>query len=320
MLSFPLVLVVLVGAHGLASRSNLSPSAGAAAWLSILALRAAVTISIVLAVFAEGWVGQVFTWFPAWCFHAAAPVSQIHLGFSGHALGDIASILPATALVVSLAASGLGMWLAARAVAAWLAESTLGDGPAGSTMVRDPAPMLGAAGVMRPVVVVSAPALVSLDDAELAAALQHEWGHIRRFHRLLMLLAGGLMALSRPLPGGRAALGRVRFYLERDADEYAVRQTGDALSLASAICKVAIARTFPVGPAFASLGAEYTAARLRVLLGHDQRPRQRSSSLACVGALIVILAAVVVLTSIAPVVAATGLDQLHVSLGSAGCG
>src|SRR5699024_1264482 len=48
-----------------------------------------------------------------------------------------------------------------------------------------------------------------------------------------------LAALGFAFPGTRQAQRSLLQELERDADEYAVRQTKDPLSLASAICKAA---------------------------------------------------------------------------------
>jgi len=82
-------------------------------------------------------------------------------------------------------------------------------------------------------------ALGVMDEEELEASLAHEVGHVRRRHRPLLFVASVLAALGRLLPGTRSAERELAFNLERDADEYAVRETGDPLALASAICKAA---------------------------------------------------------------------------------
>ena len=84
---------------------------------------------------------------------------------------------------------------------------------------------------------VSAGALARLDDAELAAALSHERGHVARRHRWVLLYAETCRALARFLPGTARAARELAFHLERDADRWALRRHPDRLALASAICK-----------------------------------------------------------------------------------
>jgi beta-lactamase regulating signal transducer with metallopeptidase domain len=102
--------------------------------------------------------------------------------------------------------------------------------------------LLAAAGLTHPTVVVSAGALTALDDAELAAGLEHERGHIARHHRYLLLFAEGCRALGALLPGTRRAAAELAYHLERDADAYALARSHEPLALASAICKAAGAR------------------------------------------------------------------------------
>ena len=73
--------------------------------------------------------------------------------------------------------------------------------------------IVAAAGIRAPRVVVSAGALTTLDDAELEAGLQHEWGHVLRRHRFLSLLGQGCRAVSRFLPGGERALASLQLHL-----------------------------------------------------------------------------------------------------------
>jgi hypothetical protein len=90
--------------------------------------------------------------------------------------------------------------------------------------------------------VISERALRSLDIGEIAASAAHEFGHLRRIHRPLLVAATILGPLARALPGTRLAESEIRFHLERDADAYAVALTRDPLSLASAICKAVSSR------------------------------------------------------------------------------
>jgi beta-lactamase regulating signal transducer with metallopeptidase domain len=98
--------------------------------------------------------------------------------------------------------------------------------------------VFAAVGLLRPRIVVSTGAPARLDDDELAAGLAHEEGHVRRRHHHVLLYAEACRALSAWLPGTRRAVAELRFHLERDADDWALR-SHDPLALASAICKAA---------------------------------------------------------------------------------
>jgi hypothetical protein len=81
-----------------------------------------------------------------------------------------------------------------------------------------------------------------------------------------MLLAVGLRALGRPVPGGGHALRELAFHLERDADRWALRQAEDRAALASVICKAALADG-PAPPAVVGLGSADVPERLGQVLG-----------------------------------------------------
>jgi Zn-dependent protease with chaperone function len=104
-----------------------------------------------------------------------------------------------------------------RAARRLLARHSLGTGPRGSVIVGGPEVVLAVAGMARPRVVVSAGALIALDDDELDAALDHEHAHIARRHRFVVLTALVLRAIGRLVPGGGRALAEAGFHLERDA-------------------------------------------------------------------------------------------------------
>jgi beta-lactamase regulating signal transducer with metallopeptidase domain len=139
-------------------------------------------------------------------------------------------------------------------------------------VIADRAPLLAAAGLRRPRIVVSAGALLSLDDAELAAALAHERGHIARGHRYVLFTARLAQSLARGLPGTRAAMRELVFELERDADHYALARRHQPAVLASAICKAATAALQP--PAL-SLGGSGVARRVKLLLADDDATHPR---------------------------------------------
>jgi Zn-dependent protease with chaperone function len=181
---------------------------------------------------------ELFRALAEWCWHDVLPVLALHLGISGHALAHAPSIAPGLALATSL------LWLVGGLVRAWLAlrrhlKTSIGEGPAGSTIVDEAQILVGATRIGRGRTVISHGALRFLDAEELAASLAREEAHIRRRHRPLLFAGSVLAALARVLPGTRTAERELAFQLERDADEYAVRQTRDSLALASAICKAA---------------------------------------------------------------------------------
>jgi Zn-dependent protease with chaperone function len=146
---------------------------------------------------------------------------------------------------------------------------------------------------------------MTLDDAELAAGLEHEWGHINRGHRLLSVLGHGLFALARLVPGTGLALRQLTLQLERDADEYAVRRTGDPLALASAICKSArlAPRQWAVG---AQLSGSMGAFRLEPLINPRPRPGGLAQAVALTVATCLLALCLILLVGV-PEVAAQSL-------------
>lgn len=295
------------------------PLAGIVMWMSILTLRAVFMITSALLLMAFGISGSLPSWLPAWCIHLTSPLDQSHLGLSDHAAGEIAKLLPVALVLGSFLLAGYGIWKAGREVRKWIGVNAVGEGPTGSLIVNDPEMLIAAAGVRRPVVVVSPGALMELDESELAASLQHEWGHVRRRHRIVTLSAELLLSLSRPLPGGSSALANLRYFLERDADEYAVGKTGDPASLVRAICKVANATFSPRGPAVASLGGAGVPARLRMLVDR-QRPSRRSDWLAlgATFAVATLVVAVVATNTVIPLLE-NGFSIPHVALARPTC-
>ncbi|RSN67338.1 MULTISPECIES: M48 family metalloprotease [Actinomadura] len=88
-------------------------------------------------------------------------------------------------------------------------------------------------------VLVSRGLLALLDPAELRAVLHHEASHLR--HRHHHYLAAGALAAG-TLPFLRRLNGRLRFHLERWADEDAAEAVGDRELVARTIARVALAR------------------------------------------------------------------------------
>lgn len=256
-------------------QSSLPPTTGIALWSAVLSLRALIALSVAAITILYLPATELFGLFTRWCLHAVVPFLTTHLGFDGHRLGDVAVLAPALVIVVLAVSAAVALSRAAAAARGLLRRDALGAGPRGSLIVGGPEVVVAAAGLRSPRVVVSAGALVRLDDDELAAGLEHEWGHVRRRHALIAACGQVCHAMSRVLPCGRRALALLHFHLERDADEYAVACTGDRLALASAISKAAGAEESIPGPAWAMLGGgSGVSERLRLLLS-DHAPTQR---------------------------------------------
>jgi hypothetical protein len=304
----PVILAVIAVPH-LLPRGRLAPGSGIALWLAILMLRAALALSLaaLLIIYLPG--TPLFEHLTRWCFHAAVPFLATHVGLSGHRLGDATMLLPPTALALSLVSIAVGTWRGARAIARWLAGSALGAGPRRSVIVPGREVVVAAAGLRSPQVIVSSGALARLDDEELAAGLEHEWGHVARRHRFASLAGGLLFGVARVVPGSRLALDELQFHLERDADEYAVRRTGDRLALASAICKAAGSYAAPgLTPSLAQLGGVGVAERLRLLIRGGSRGA--APTLLARGLALAALVLVAAMIFSAPALAAIGLGPL----------
>lgn len=300
---------LLVVPH-LLPQSRLAASGGILLWSSVLVLRAGLSVCLVIVFVFFVPATQLFNLLTHWCFHAVIPFFATHLGFDGHSLGNAAILVPALVTAASFLSVGFGAWRGARAVRHWLQRSSLGPGPHRSVIVGGSDVVVAAAGLRAPRVVVSAGALLSLDDAELSAGLQHEWGHVIHRHRFISLLGHGCRAVSRFLPGSASALATLQLHLERDADEYAVRQTGDPLALASAICKAAGAEPGPSGPAFAALAGSGVPGRLRRLAQGTSAANSRLGTAAARLVAVVMIALTLGLASATPTLAAAGLDEL----------
>jgi hypothetical protein len=119
------------------------------------------------------------------------------------------------------------------------------------------------AGVLRPTVFVSRGALARLDDAELAAALDHERAHAGGRDTAALTLLGVLRDLA---PYGRgAAMAAFQAAREASADTYAASRSG-ALHHAAAL--LALARPAPSRAAVLPMAAADTVGwRLERLLG-----------------------------------------------------
>jgi hypothetical protein len=240
---------------------------------------------------------DVFESLTHWCLHEVLPGLAANLQLEGHGIGDLTLFVPGLALVVSLIVACVRTARSAKAARALLGQQ-VGRGPQDSVIVRGPDVVFAVAGLTHPRIVVSAGALASLDDAELAAGLDHERAHIARRHRFVLLIAGLLSALGWMLPGTGRAARELAFHLERDADRWALRRLNDRLALASVICKAAITTEPATRPAVAKLGETGIRERLGQLL-EEQPPRTGHPAAAALNALAVAMVVFTLLFTVA---------------------
>lgn len=293
-----------------------SPARGIAIWLSVLTLRALAMTLFVLAVVSFVPNTETFQTLTGWCWHAILPLVTAHLGLSGHSLGHAASVIPMLALAASTMSVLWALGRTARGVRRLLSRKTLGEGPLGSLIVGGRGIVIAAAGISQPQIIVSAGALETLDDDELAAGVAHERGHIARRHRYILIYAHVCAALARCVPGTRVASARLSWHVERDADAYAIKRH-DRFALASAICKAAQLTGRP-GPITALTGQQGVASRLRLLTSDDIRPSKAIDRLA--GALTIALVTMSVGLAVAiPSAAAAGYEQLDSPRAASSC-
>ena len=269
-LAFAAFVLAAVALPHLLKFERISPAAAATVWFCALALRALTVVAVALFVVLVLPTTALFSLVTHWCWHTVVPLVSSHLGLDGHRVGDAAVILPGFMIAASLMSVAVGVARAARKVRAFVRQAELGPGPEGSVMVGGGDVVVAVAGLHKPRVLVSAGALIALDDDELAASLDHERGHIERRHRFVLVLAHFLRALGRPLPGTKVAMQELNHHLERDADGWAIARRHDPLALASAICKAATAAVAPPGIATA-LGGGAATRRVRELAEREGR-------------------------------------------------
>jgi Zn-dependent protease with chaperone function len=256
---------------------RVAPVTAALLWLSSLALRASACLLAViyLLFFLPG--TAFFVTLTHWCARVTMPFGGSDVAIEGHGVADLVLYVPDIVLAASLLAMCAATVRDARAARRLVARHAVGRGPRNCLIVGGSDVLFAVAGLIRPRIVVSAGALASLDDDELAAALEHEEGHIARRHRFVMLLAIGLRALGRAVPGSGRAVRELAFHLERDADRWALRRKSDRVALASVICKAATAeRTQP--RALVGLGDTDVRERLGQVLDTRSRATRRTDA------------------------------------------
>jgi Zn-dependent protease with chaperone function len=278
-------------------------------WLGSLALRAltCALAAVYLLFFLPR--TSLFDALTHWCWDAVLPLISGEHGVEGHGVGDLAVVLPALMLAVSLVLVAVRIARCARDARHLVERQALAEGPRDSVIVGGADVAFGVAGLARPRIVVSAGALACLDDDELAAALDHERAHIVRRHRFVVLLGAALRASGRPVPGGGRAFRELTFHLERDADGWALRRSRDRLALASVLCKAAGA-AWPVGNVLiAELGDSGVRERLNQLLEEEPPRHPRPVMAALNGLAIAMVGCTLVLATIVPTAAVAGVDR-----------
>ncbi len=267
-------------------QSRLDPGLGIALSLTVMGVRALVTLTAALALLILLPGSAVFHAVTGWCLHAVVPFFSTHFGINGHRLGELATLLPLVGFALSLGIAATAIWRTGRAIGSWMRASGLGAGPGHSLVVCGDAVVVVAAGLLQPKVLISAGALAALDDDELRASLAHEHAHISRRHSYVSVVAALLHSLGWVLPLRGAALANLHFHLERDADEQAVRDRENPLALAAAICKAGRSVIAP-SPLLAGLGVHAVPARVKLLLDRGSAKPSAAAMLLARSALVV---------------------------------
>ena len=312
-MSAPVIAVLLTATAAIALPHRLplhraTPTTSAAVLLVALLVRALVTVAVAILALQRLSDAMIVQAALDWCWHDVLPDLPTALGFAEHPVTHAAVAAPMGLLAVSVA------WLVIRQLRAWreLRQRLAGavsEGPAGTTIVADDRLLLAVTRFGRRRILVSDRALGELDERELAAGIAHELGHLRRGHRSVLAAAALLAALAHPLPGTRATERALRFQLERDADEFAVRELHDPLSLASAICKAAGADRS--GTTLITLsGSGLAVLRVRELVEGAQ-VRSRAAELLARAALAGLIALLVALAASSSGWASAPVDHRH---------
>ncbi|MCA1680657.1 MAG: M56 family metallopeptidase, partial [Actinobacteria bacterium] len=301
-----LLAVVAITAPHLLRLDSAYPATAATIWLSAICLRALVVLFAAIYVIFYLPATELFSLVTHWCWDTL-PTLTGELGIDGHRIGDAALLAPLLGVSASLAWVCFGLWRAARAVSRWIRRRTIGPGPQHSVIVGEHDVLVAAAGLRHPRVIVSAGAVTTFDDDELAASLAHEHGHIARFHRVALLTAEIARALARFLPGTRHAINELLFQLERDADHWALRQRHDPAALASAICKATARPRLGQHTSLLTLRGGGVTQRVRQLLAPAPGVPTRRTRLDLVAVAMTILVAA--LTAALPAASVAGAAQ-----------
>ncbi len=133
----------------------------------------------------------------------------------------------------------------AQVVAGWLENAIVLQVSGAATVFQStqPMPPLIAAGIRKPKLLVSGPALAVLTPAELSNALRHELAHVHSRDNLKKLLF-----LCSPFPGMKRMESAWAEAAEIAADDAAVTNSADAVDLAAALIKLSRLGATPAQP------------------------------------------------------------------------
>ncbi len=199
-------------------------------------------------------------------------------------LGEIPLVLGILGFVLGIFGvvnAGMAIRRTSRVLSTWTkaAQSVDSRAPIPVLRISPAVPPMTAAGIVRPIVLLSGAAESMLNPSELQTALNHEIAHIRRRDNLKKLL---LRCVAFP---GMAALEAAWLEAtEMAADDAAVSNAGEALDLAAALIK--LSRMGPVQtPTDLTTALVYSPASImnarveRLIAWSDERlaPGQRSS-------------------------------------------
>jgi hypothetical protein len=285
---------------------RVAPVHALAVWTAALALRALVSVLAALLVVLVLPHSRILDAFSHWCWEGLLPLIGVRFELDGHRLGDTATVIPTLVVGISLLAGLVGVARAMRAIAQLVSRQAVGTGPRDSVIVGGADVVLACAGFAHPRILVSAGALIALEDDELAAGIAHEQGHIARRHRFLLLFAEVCRGLGRFVPGTHAACRALVFHLERDADRWALAQRHEPFVLARAICKAESA--FGIGPVYAGLDGGCVPERIGQLVGEPAPGVPRAAPIRALATGMVVLT--LCLVALAPGTAAAGFASL----------
>lgn len=242
-----------------------------------------------------------------WCVSVPLPGGGgVETVLTGHQAAQAIALVPSAIVAVATLAAVRHVARDAARVQRLLRDEVLWTGPGGAAVIGGSSVVVAAAGLSRPRLLVSAGALVALDDEELAASLDHERGHITRRHRYVVVAVEVLARVARLIPGTARARLETLHHLERDADQWSLDRAHDPAALARAICKAALE---PVqSPVVTGLASGRTVRRVEALLRPDAGTVARRRSVTAVAAALV--AASLVAASAVPATATGGVHEL----------
>lgn len=170
----------------------------------------------------------------------------------------------------------------ARALTRFLAVSGAQRASVPPVLVSDAQlPIAFASGIRRPRIYLSAGLLALLSDDELLAVLCHEWAHVQRRDTLWMFLIRLQRDMLWFVPSSHLAWQNILRSQDEACDQMAATLTGQPLTLARALVKLAAVRPAARQPAliaahpFMLLGAPPRRRVLQMIRLHAQAPGQR---------------------------------------------